>query len=84
MRTHGSRQIRAFYSASMSIFDYGTSSFDAGMTSLEELNTNGWMQRVSEFAAACRQCGALIASSDADQGKWTERHVAWHMGFDEF
>jgi hypothetical protein len=57
--------------------------FDA-MSSLEDLNTNGWMRSLNEFSAVCRQCGALVASSDGDHAEWTERHVAWHMSLDEF
>lgn len=54
------------------------------MSSLEDLNTNGWMRSLNEFSVVCRHCGALVASSDGDYDEWTERHVAWHMGLDEF
>jgi hypothetical protein len=51
---------------------------------LEDLNASGWMQARDESSAACRHCGALVASSEGDHDEWTERHVAWHMSLNEF
>ncbi len=42
------------------------------------------MQTLTESLAVCRHCGSVVASSEGDYDEWTERHVAWHMGLDEF